>query len=253
VLADVRALERAAAAAVQPQASVLDDGWTLRADGAAGVVRRANAVRPGAPGRDPLAAKLARAEAWYRARRRTPRFLVAPDAEPLGLGDALAAEGYRFEVPVLVLVRDLEPGAAIAPDGVERAPTAGAAWRAAYGATLPEVERAERLRVAIAAPAPKAYAAVRADGCGLAVRSGDLVGLFDVATVPDARRRGVARRVTAALLAWGSDQGAKRAYLQVAEGNAAARALYAGFGFRPAYRYVYAVAPAEGGRRVGAQ
>ena len=79
------------------------------------------------------------------------------------------------------------------------------------------------------------------------MRSGDLVGLFDVATAPAARRRGVARRVTAALLAWGAAEGARTAYLQVAEENAAARALYAGLGFRPAYRYVYAVAPPDAG------
>jgi ribosomal protein S18 acetylase RimI-like enzyme len=243
----VAVLERAAADALRPQESVLDDGWMLRADGALGVVRRANAVLPRAAGRDPLDAKLARAEVWYRARGRAPRLLVAPDAEPVGLVAALAAAGYRFEVPVLVLVRPLAPGSAWGDEVVACAAAPDDAWCAAYAATLPERERAERLRLALGAPGPKAYAAVGADGCGLAVRSGDLVGLFDVATAPAARRRGVARRVTAALLAWGLAAGAQRAYLQVAEDNAAARALYAGFGFRPAYRYVYAARPSGPG------
>jgi GNAT superfamily N-acetyltransferase len=244
----VAVLEGAAANALRAQETVLDDGWILRADGVQGVVRRANAVLPRGAGRDPLSAKLARAEAWYRARGRAPRFLVAPDAAPDGVVDALAAAGYRFEVPVLVLVRALEPGAAWGLEGVARAAAPDAAWRAAYAATLPERERAERLRLAVAAPGPKVYAAVGTDGCGLAVCSGDWVGLFDVATAPAARRRGIARRITAALLGWGQDAGARRAYLQVAEGNAAARALYATFGFRPAYRYVYAVpASAAGG------
>ena len=237
-------MEAAAADALRPHVSVHDDGWTLRVDGT-GVVRRANAVLPRAAGSDPLAAKLARAEAWYRARGRAPRFLMAPDAEPTDLVDALRTAGYRFEVPVLVLVRDLGPDAVTAAEDAEVALTADADWRAAYAATLPEDERAERLRLAVAAPMPRAYVAVGADGCGLAVRSGDLVGLFDVATAPHARRRGVARRVTAALLAWGATQGARRAYLQVSEANEAGRALYAGFGFRPAYRYVYAVAPSD--------
>ncbi len=238
-------LERAAAGALRPYESVDDDGWTLRADGALGVVRRANSVVPRGPGRDPVRAKLARAEAWYRARGRWPRFLLAPNAEPVGLVDALAAAGYRFEVPVLVLVRSLEPGSAGPAEGAACAEAADAGWRAAFVAALPERERGERLRLALDAPDPKAYAAVGADGCGLAVRSGDLVGVFDVATTPAARRRGVARRVTAALLAWGEAAGATRAYLQVAEDNGAARALYASLGFRPAYRYVYAVAPSE--------
>lgn len=241
------ALERAAAAALRPHESMLDDGWILRADGALGVVRRANAVLPRGGGRDPLSAKLARAETWYRARGRAPRFLLAPDAEPVGLVDALAVAGYRFEVPVLVLTRALEQGAAwVAPDvGCTEAP--GAGWRAAYASTLVAHERGERLRLALDAPDPKLYAAVGTDGCGLAVCSGDLVGLFDLATAPAARRRGVARRVTTALLAWGAAQGARDAYLQVAEDNVAARALYASFGFRPAYRYVYAVSPSGAG------
>ncbi len=238
-------LERAAAGALRPRESVVDDGWTLRADGALGVVRRANSVAPHGPGRDPTSAKVARAEAWYRARGRCPRFLLAPDAEPVGLVDALAAAGYRFEVPVLVLVRALEPGSASSTADAACAEAADAGWRAAYVAALPERERGERLRLALDVPGPKAYAAVGSDGCGLAVRSGDLVGVFDVATAPAARRRGVARRVTAALLAWGEAAGATRAYLQVAEDNGAARALYASLGFRPAYRYVYAVAPSE--------
>ena len=249
--ATVEALERAAAAAIRPQRSVIDDGWTLRSDGVLGVVRRANAVLPRGAGHDALPAKLARAEAWYRAQGRAPRFLLAPDLEPVGLIDALSAAGYRFEVPVLVLARALEHGSVRSTAGVACAAAPDADWRAAYAATLPERERAERLRLAAAAPEPRAYAAVGADGCGLAVRSGDLVGVFDVATVPGARRRGVARRVTAALLAWGAAQGARRAYLQVAEDNAAARALYAAFGFAPAYRYVYAVRPSDD--EVGAQ
>ena len=48
--AAVAVLERAAAAAIAPQRSVVDDGWTLRSDGVLGVVRRANAVLPRGPG-----------------------------------------------------------------------------------------------------------------------------------------------------------------------------------------------------------
>ncbi len=51
---------------------------------------------------------------------------------------------------------------------------------------------------------------------------------------PDQRRRGLGRRVLAGLLAHAGRCGAERATLEVAVGNAAARALYAALGFRDA-------------------
>jgi ribosomal protein S18 acetylase RimI-like enzyme len=58
-------------------------------------------------------------------------------------------------------------------------------------------------------------------------------------TVPEARRRGAARAILAALARWGANRGATRAYLQVEHDNAPARALYEASGFLPAYDYHY--------------
>ncbi|MEB3321239.1 MAG: GNAT family N-acetyltransferase [Synechococcaceae cyanobacterium] len=55
-----------------------------------------------------------------------------------------------------------------------------------------------------------------------------------VAVAPERRRRGLGRRVLAALLERGRAGGARRATLEVAAGNAAARALYDACGFRVA-------------------
>jgi len=55
-----------------------------------------------------------------------------------------------------------------------------------------------------------------------------------VAVAPQHRRRGLGRLVLQGLLAAGRQGGAERATLEVASGNGAARALYAGFGFREA-------------------
>jgi len=53
-----------------------------------------------------------------------------------------------------------------------------------------------------------------------------------VAVHPGHRRRGLARRLLEALLQLGREAGAERASLEVASGNEAARALYAGLGFQ---------------------
>lgn len=74
---------------------------------------------------------------------------------------------------------------------------------------------------------------------GLAIRTGRLVGIFNVATAPDARRRGHGASITHALMDWGARGGASHAYLQVEVGNRAATALYEGLGFATAARYHY--------------
>jgi ribosomal-protein-alanine N-acetyltransferase len=55
-----------------------------------------------------------------------------------------------------------------------------------------------------------------------------------VAVAPSQRRRGLGRRVLAALLREGSRMGAQRATLEVASGNQAAQSLYASLGFEVA-------------------
>lgn len=79
---------------------------------------------------------------------------------------------------------------------------------------------------------------VRDGGGLLALASGWLVldelHITAVVVDPGQRRRGLGRLVLAALIAHASRRGAERATLEVAVGNAAARGLYAGLGFRDA-------------------
>ena len=56
--------------------------------------------------------------------------------------------------------------------------------------------------------------------------------LYDIWVAPSARRRGVARGLLARAEDWCRAQGFRRLKLEVAAGNAAARALYASGGFR---------------------
>jgi GNAT superfamily N-acetyltransferase len=65
------------------------------------------------------------------------------------------------------------------------------------------------------------------------------VGLSAVHVVEAARRRGLARELCGALLAWGGERGATRAYVQVLADNAAGLSLYESMGFTAHHRTRY--------------
>lgn len=75
--------------------------------------------------------------------------------------------------------------------------------------------------------------------CVVAVAA-DEAELANIAVDPTHQRHGIARRLVGAALDEARDRGARTLYLEVREGNAAARALYAALGFlevgrRPGY------------------
>jgi GNAT superfamily N-acetyltransferase len=77
----------------------------------------------------------------------------------------------------------------------------------------------------------------------MAVRFGDLVGLFEVVSNPALRREGYGRRIMRSAMLWGFENGARRAWLQVVAANEPAIALYQDEGFQAAYTYSYRQAP----------
>ncbi|MFF5250611.1 GNAT family N-acetyltransferase [Streptomyces leeuwenhoekii] len=232
-------LERIAARAWQPVVRERLGAWELRA--AAGFTRRANSVLPlGDPGL-PLDEALGAVRRWYGERGLPAYVQTATGAE--GAQEMLCAElerrGWRREVTAELWTAALAPVAdRAAGAGVVLARTADQAWLARYQRRgVSEVA----LRVLGAGPSVW-FATVPGDGevpaaIGRCVVDGRWAGFAAVEVDPAARRRGLATEVMAALARRALDEGASAAWLQVENGNAGARALYAGMGFSAHHAY----------------
>ena len=117
-------------------------------------------------------------------------------------------------------------------------------FEAVFTATAGDPEDGrERLEALGRIPAPARFARLDIDGAPAAIGAsaigGGYAGIFGMRTVPDHRRKGLARRVLRALLAEAETLDADHAWLQVEADNAPAIALYAAEGFEPGYRYSY--------------
>ena len=74
---------------------------------------------------------------------------------------------------------------------------------------------------------------------GFAAYADEWIGFRGLEVAPTHRGRGLALAVMAALVEWGSAQGATTAYLQVLGDNTPARRLYEPMGFAPHHSYRY--------------
>lgn len=230
------AIEARAARAVPAAEAVEQNGWLLRATPGSSRKRASSALPlPGA------AHELDAVAAFYRARGLRPIVQLAP-LEALGALDAaLAARGWQAVSPTDVLVAD---AAAVA---VAVRPAAGVAVALdAAPAASPAPGAAVALDGAPTGAGVRARAAATLDGLpaggGVAVADAGWSGLFAIETAPEARRRGVARTLVAALARWSAANGCDRLYLQVEADNAPAQALYRALGFTRSHGYHYRVA-----------
>uniref|UniRef100_UPI001F012A0B GNAT family N-acetyltransferase n=1 Tax=Falsiroseomonas oryziterrae TaxID=2911368 RepID=UPI001F012A0B len=78
---------------------------------------------------------------------------------------------------------------------------------------------------------PGAFGLVARDGFVLARVAADEAEILTLAVLPEARRQGVGGALLAGAMAAAAARGAAAMFLEVSEGNAAARALYAAAGF----------------------
>lgn len=241
-LDEVRRLERLAFRGWPALESQDIHGWHLRFSG--GYTKRANSINALEP-QPPTDFEVI--EEPFRERGLPPVWRLTPLA-PAGMADLLRIRGYQPIERSLLQRCPLYDGFPADP-AVEISPSPASAWVDAFAAhspVRPEHRRTmEQMLQSIAQPV--GFAFVRYEGRPMAMAigavEGNHMGLFDVLVMPEARRQGLARRVTESLYAWAWEKGARFAYLQVVATNAAAMPLYAAQGFRTVYEYEYLVPP----------
>jgi ribosomal protein S18 acetylase RimI-like enzyme len=217
------------------------NGWLLRAGG--GVTRRSNSANPVDDSWDDLDTQVDSTEAWFAQRNLPPIVRLTAAADP-ATDRRLAARGYQRDLGAVIMT---SPLAGFVPVGIHdvhlsdgpsaqwlqsaaREPGRGGAKRMVLEQLLDRIDR------------PTAYAGIGREGMGsigLGVMVDDHLALFMMRTEPPARRQGLARAVAATLAAWGADQRATEAFLQVHPSNAPAIALYESLGFKKQYEYWY--------------
>ena len=221
------------------------DGWLLRL--AKGYSKRANSASPLMPGAaldDDLVDCM---EAQFLSDNIRPTFRLT-SLEATETDQVLASRGYRLIEPTEVLVIRI-PEECTADPAVILEPQVTTRWvretAQSYGGEKADdsilVEIVSRIRQ------KAVFATLDLDGrhvaWGLGVVERGYVGLYDIVVSPELRGIGLGRRVLTSLMAWGRDEGAHTAYLQVREDNEVARSLYQSLGFEVAYRYTHRVMP----------
>ncbi len=235
-------------------------GWVLRA--ASGVTQRANSVWPRDPNGDSHAhhAALRAARLWYRERRLPLIFQLFEDPRSAGLHAVLDEEGFTRQSETVVMWRSATEPARVTgrpvhpPEKPQPAVELSAEpstewldlWWQADGRGGPGELATART---ILTGCPSLYALVRAqDGRPAAVgrialppagEAGTWGGIYGMATRPDARRQGHARRILHALLDAGAAGHVDGYWLLVTAANHGAQQLYTGAGFSEAGRYLY--------------
>lgn len=248
---DLARVEEAGLNALQTPRQMFYDGWVLRL--APGKAKRARSVNAHFGSTLPVGAKIAHCERVYAARALPLLFRITPFVRPEALDTELAARGFDAHETTLVqtLPLDRAPDAPPPGDDLRIVEPAVDAFVDAAGELRgsSDAERAAHRERLADCPVDARRVLVLVEGkpvaAGLAASEGDVVGLFDIVTSPDARGRGHATAVMRWLLARAWERGARLAYLQVEAANAAALRIYARQGFATAYTYHYRARPGE--------
>ncbi|MFN8446183.1 MAG: GNAT family N-acetyltransferase [Caldilineaceae bacterium] len=249
----VRTIESIAINAWPAEEIVPLDGWRLRA--AQGVTGRANSVWSSASGEQlSLEQKLEQVEKFYQERGLPPRYQITPASLPANLDDVLAERGYEYFSRTAVMTTELTEILShttplrLNPEfEVEVSEEFDEDWFALYCQAEQVSFQTSSVRGAILQRIrpPVAFVSLCIEGVLAAIALGvvekEWLGIFNVETHHDFRRRGAATALARTLALWAQTQNASHAYLQVVANNSPAIALYEKLGFTTLYHYHYRI------------
>ena len=221
------------------------DGWLVRL--CPGKAKRARCINAVATGSRPTANKLEQCTRWFETAALPLIVRVTPFTLPRDLDLELDSMGLRrFDDTRTMVLPNLPEFGPASQDskystrGIALEPFAQRLGSLRGSSLAQRQAHAQRL---VNSPVPFFAFEMRENAevvaCGQYALEGDLVGLYDIFTAPQARGRGLARQLCQHMLSQARTEGAAHAYLQVDAENRAARSVYFRLGFEDGYSYFY--------------
>ncbi|MBN2016698.1 MAG: GNAT family N-acetyltransferase [Candidatus Cloacimonetes bacterium] len=225
--------------------TMLYDGWVLRF--AEGVARRSNSVSPIFGSSIDVEKKISFCENLYKQHNLPTIFKLTSRVFPKDLDDILTKSGYQKEAETSVQTCDLTHAQFETKPEIILSNELKEDWVQSF-VELNEfnTEKSEiYMRILENIIPQTVYASYRISnqivGCGLAVKQGDHIGLYDIIVDKEHRGVGLGYYIVTALMQWGKLKGASTSYLQVMLNNAVALHLYEKLGFKEQYQYWYRI------------
>ena len=238
---DIESLERATLDAVAPPVVESLAGWLIPIDSTT-IGRAISAVPLRHDGTDTTL--IGEIESLYKQRGHKAQFRIADVVGLTSLHTFLREHGYVPLQPTLTMVGRVsdwpQPWQAA---NVQLSLLPPEEWKRVYlSDSFDPLDGANRVR-ALSRSSSLVYAHLSDESgpaaAGAASFSQGWVGLHGLRTVTDARRKGYAQALIAALGTVAVSKGINRSFLQVEEGNLPAIDLYRRLGFQTAWRYHY--------------
>jgi N-acetylglutamate synthase len=225
--------------------TVVYDGWIIRF--ADGYTKRANSVNSLYPSTLDVDEKIRFCENICENQNLPVVFKMTSAVHPDNLDKKLSTSGYRKDSPTSVQVMDLESVNAQATPETNVQEDISDEWLAGFYrmSTVADTHRETLRKILISIVPRHCFVSLKSDdkvvACGLGVLQSEYIGLFDIVTDEVFRGRGYGQQVVKNILAWGKQNKARKAYLQVMLNNAPALQLYSKIGFAEKYQYWYRI------------